>query len=122
MVNDAETYCIYLTFNGNYLNINFPINDFHIYVLSKINQTSITCIFLIDQIVNLRTVLIFLCRLNFTFNCISPCIAGMAASHLAIDQDISEIDKRKSCYLKAAANNCESYSIYGMAQFSINFV
>lgn len=77
---------------------------------------------LIDQLVNLRTMLIFLCRLNFTFNCISLCIAGMAASHLAIDQDITEIDKRKSCYLKAAANNCESYSIYCMAQFSINFV
>nr|AFQ35958.1 goose-type lysozyme 1 [Mytilus galloprovincialis] len=36
----------------------------------------------------------------------APKYGGMAASHLAIDRDITEMDKRKSCYLKAAANNC----------------
>lgn len=31
----------------------------------------------------------------------------MAGSHQAIDQDIAEINKRKSCYVQAGANNCK---------------
>nr|AFQ35865.1 goose-type lysozyme 2 [Mytilus galloprovincialis] len=31
---------------------------------------------------------------------------GMAGSHQAIDQDIAEINKRKSCYVQAGAANC----------------
>ena len=33
--------------------------------------------------------------------------AGRAGSHNAIDADINEINKRKSCYVQAGANNCK---------------